>query len=229
MCIQEPHLNGNQTMSTRKRPWGVIAGPIIFFGGLAIFLGVQKAEGIRDQVEDWSYQLEHSAQPVVMDLPVYVPLLVDGNWLGQLETIVVQRDRPRGIDSLRLVARISDDEDLKRLDGCALRLQISTGSLEALTQALRCVPDTKGLISFGYLNVENTDVRVPVLVRLDDLPCNDRRIHLGPCQRFHRNLQEEMRDLAEELQGSARELRAEARRIRNAVRVELRDKVRGIR
>ena len=216
-------------MSTRKRPWGVIAGPIIFFGGLAIFLGVQKAEGIRDQVEDWSYQLEHSAQPVVMDLPVYVPLLVDGNWLGQLETIVVQRDRPRGIDSLRLVARISDDEDLKRLDGCALRLQISTGSLEALTQALRCVPDTKGLISFGYLNVENTNVRVPVLVRLDDLPCNDRRIHLGPCQRFHRNLQEEMRDLAEELQGSARELRAEALRIRNAVRVELRDKVRGIR
>ncbi len=216
-------------MSTRKRPWGVIAGPIIFFGGLAIFLGVQKAEGIRAQVEDWSYQLEHSAQPVVMDLPVYVPLLVDGNWLGQLETIVVQRDRPRGIDSLRLVARISDADDLKRLNGCALRLQISTGSLEALTQALRCVPDTKGLISFGYLNVENTNVRVPVLVRLDDLPCNDRRIHLGPCQRFHRNLQEEMRDLAEELQGSARELRAEARRIRDVVRVELREKVRGIR
>ncbi len=216
-------------MRTQKRPWGVIAGPIIFFGGLAIFLGVQQAEGIKDQVENWGHQLEHSAQPVVMNLPVYVPLLVDGNWLGQLETIVVQRDRPRGVDSVRLVARISDDEDLKRLDGCALRLQISTGSLEALTQALRCVPDTKGLISFGYLNVENTNVRVPVLVQLDDLPCNDRRIHLGPCRQFHRNLQVEMRDLAEELQGTARELRAEALQIRDAVRVELRDKVRGIR
>ncbi len=216
-------------MSTRKRPWGVIAGPIIFFGGLAIFLGVQQAEGIKDQVENWGHQLEHSAQPVVMNLPVYVPLLVDGNWLGQLETIVVQRDRPRGVDSVRLVARISDDEDLKRLDGCALRLQISTGSIEALTRALRCVPDTKGLISFGYLNVENTNVRVPVLVQLDDLPCNDRRIHLGPCRQFHRNLQVEMRDLAEELQGTARELRAEALQIRDAVRVELRDKVRGIR
>ncbi len=216
-------------MSTRKRPWGVVAGPIIFFGGLAIFLGVEKAEGIKDQVENWGHQLEHSAQPVVMDLPVYVPLFVGGDWLGQLETVVVQRDRPGGVDSLRLVARISDDEDLKRLDGCALRLQISTGSLDALTHALRCVRQTKGLIPFGNLSVENTNVHVPVLVLLDDLPCNDRRIHLGPCQQFHSNLQVEMRDLAEELQGTARELRAEALQIRDAVRVELRDKVRGIR
>ncbi len=216
-------------MSTRKRPWGVIAGPIIFFGGLAIFLGVQKAGGIKDQVENWGHQLEHSAQPVVMDLPVYVPFLVGGDWLGQLKTIVVQRDRPGGVDSLRLVARISDDHDLKRLDGCALRLKISTGSLQALTHALRCVSETKDLISFGYLNVENTNIHVPVLVQLDDLPCNEGGIHLGPCRQFHGDLQVEMRDLAEELQGSAEELRAEARRIRNAVRVELRDKVRGIR
>ena len=209
-------------MSTRKRPWGVIAGPILFFGGLAIFLGVEKAEGIKDQVENWGHQLEHSAQPVVMDLPVYVPLFVGGEWLGQLERVVVQRDRPGGVDSLRLVARISDDEDLKRLDGCALRLQISTGSLDAFTHALRCVSETKGLTSFGYLNVENANVRFPVLVQLDDLPCNDGWIHIGPCQQFQRNLQAEMRDLAVELQ-------AEARRIRNAVRVELRDKVRGIR
>ena len=68
-------------MSRQRRPWGVIAGPIIFFGGLAVFLGVQKAQGIKDQVENWGYQLEHSAQPVVMELPVYVPLLVSGNWL----------------------------------------------------------------------------------------------------------------------------------------------------
>ncbi len=88
-------------MSRRKRPWGVIAGPIIFFGGLVVFLGVQKAEGIKDMVQDWGYQLEHSSQPVVMELPVYVPLFVGGDWLGQLETVVVHRDRPGGVDSLR--------------------------------------------------------------------------------------------------------------------------------
>ena len=69
-------------MSRRKRPWGVIAGPIIFFGGLVVFLGVQKAEGIKDMVQDWGYQLEHSSQPVVMELPVYLPLFVGGDHLG---------------------------------------------------------------------------------------------------------------------------------------------------
>ncbi len=64
-------------MGARKRPWGVIAGPIIFFVGLGIYWGVQKAEGLKEQVEDWGYRLEHTAEPVAVTLP-YMPLFVDG-------------------------------------------------------------------------------------------------------------------------------------------------------
>lgn len=205
-------------MSKRKRPWGVIAGPIIFFGGLVVFLGVQKAEGIKDMVQDWGYQLEHSSQPVVMELPIYVPLFVGGDWLGRLETVVVHRDRPGGLDSLLLVAEISDERDLASLEGCALRLQIRNGNVAEFKRALRCVADTAGLIPFGKLNVPDANLNVPVLVRFDDLPCNESRVHLGPCEAFHRDLQIEMRDLAEDLRDSAREFRDQARRVRAKVR-----------
>ena len=205
-------------MSRRKRPWGVIAGPIIFFGGLAVFSGVQKAEGIKDLVQDWGYQLEHSSQPVVMELPIYVPLFVGGGWLGRLETVVVHRDRPGGLDSLLLVAEISDERDLASLEGCALRLQIRNGNVAEFKRALRCVADTAGLIPFGKLNVPDANLNVPVLVRFDDLPCNESRVHLGPCEAFHRDLQIEMRDLAEDLRDSAREFRDQARRMRARVK-----------
>jgi hypothetical protein len=214
-------------MSRRKRPWGVIAGPIIFFGGLVVFLGVQKAEGIKDMVQDWGYQLEHSSQPVVMELPVYVPLFVGGDWLGQLETVVVHRDRPGRVDNLRLVAKISDQRGLASLEGCALRLQIHNGSVSEFKRALRCVEDTAGLIPFGNLSVPNANLNVPVFVRFDDLPCNESRVHLGPCEEFHRDLQVGMRGLAEDLRDSAREFRNQARRVRSTVRAEL--KAKGIR
>ena len=68
-------------MSRSRRPWGVVAGPIIFFGGLAVFLGVEKASGVRDMVEDWGHKLEHSAEPVVME-----PFAVNPawDWLGPI-------------------------------------------------------------------------------------------------------------------------------------------------
>ena len=75
-------------MSRSKRPWGVVAGPIIFFVGLTIFMGVRTAQGVKEAVADWSHELEHSAEPVVMELPIYVPLVVGGDWVGKLETIV---------------------------------------------------------------------------------------------------------------------------------------------
>lgn len=221
-------------MSKSKRPWGVVAAPIIFFGGLAVFLGVQKAGSIKDLVERWGYELEHSSKPVVMEMPVYVPLFVGGDWMGRLETVVVDRDRPRAIDGLHLVAEIHDD-DLATLKDCALRLQLRDGDLGDFKRALRCTSDTRGLVAFGDLAVPSARLNIPVMVSVDDLPCHDHDIHVGPCDHasseleFGNELERELQGLAEELRRTAREFRSEARRVRSTVRTEVRDKVRGIR
>lgn len=213
-------------MSRRKRPWGVYAGPILFFGGLAVFLGVQKAGSIKDLVEHWGYELEHSSEPVVMDLPVYVPLFVGGDWLGRLETVVVQRDRPGTVDGVHLIAHIDEKEHLASLEGCALRLQVRDDNIRELKRALRCVKDTKDLIPFGDLWVRDANLTFPVVVRLEDLPCDEMGRHVGPCEQFQHQLQIQMRGLADELSVSFRELQREARRIQSRVQMEVREKVR---
>ena len=211
-------------MSGSRRPWGVIAGPIIFFGGLVVFLGVQKAQGVKEIVKDWGHELEHSAAPVVMDLPVYVPLFVGGDWLGRLETIVVDRTRPGAVDSLQLFANISDMANLAVLEKCSIRISPPRGDLSGFKRALRCVNDTKGMLAFGHLAVNEAVLSVPLFVLADDLPCEE-SFMTGPCSRIHTKMQVELQELAEELRLSAEEFRVKAERMKRDVRV----RVRGIR
>lgn len=222
------HSNRYLYMSRSRRPWGVIAGPIIFFGGLMIFLGVQKAQGVKEIVQDWGHELEHSAAPVVMDLPVYVPLFVGGDWLGRLETIVVDRTRPGAIDSLQLFANISDMANLAALENCSIRIRPPRGELSEFKSALRCVNDTKGMLAFGHLDVNEADLSIPLFVLADDLPC-EKAFLTGPCSRIHGDMQAELQELAEELRASAEEFRVEAERIKRDVRVRMRERLRGIR
>ncbi len=215
-------------MSRSRRPWGVVASPIIFFGGLAIFLAAEKAQGVRDMVQDWGHELEHSAEPVVMELPVYVPLFVGGDWLGRLETIIVERNQPGAVDSLQLIARVADIEHLAALESCALRVRPPSGEFSQFKRALRCVKDTEGMVAFGRLDVNDANLRVPLFVLADDLPCDESFVR-GPCGRIRGDIQAELHQLAEELRASAEEFREEAERIKVQVRGEVRDKLRGIR
>ena len=172
--------------------------------------------------------MEHSAAPVVMDLPVYVPLFVGGDWLGRLETIVVDRTRPGAVDSLRLFATVSDKEDLAVFEKCSIRIRPPRGDVSEFKRALRCVSDTKGMLAFGHLDVNEAVLSVPLFVLADDLPCEEAFL-AGPCSRIHGEMQAELQKLAEELRASAEEFRVEAERIKRDVRVQVRERLRGIR
>ena len=88
--------------------------------------------------------------------------------------------------------------------------------------------DTEGMIAFGHLAVSPANVRVPLYVKADDLPC-DKGFVRSACGRIRGEMQAELHDLAEELRRSAEEFRLEAVRIKRNVRVEVREKLRGIR
>jgi hypothetical protein len=216
-------------MGARKRPWGVIAGPIIFFVGLGIYWGVQKAEGLKEQVEDWGYRLEHTAEPVAVTLP-YMPLFVDGEWIGGIDTVMVLRAKVGSVDSLRIAVSVDEDE-MEALEGCSLRLRVRSAEPPFFQSALACTSDTEGLVPFGHVNVADAQMTMPVMVELDELPCEHRMdIHVGPCDRLDSGFQDELRAVSDELRREARVLRSQAREmraaIRESVRAEVRQKVR---
>lgn len=214
-------------MSRSKRPWGVVAAPFILVFGLAGFWGVQAALGMKDTVEDWAYQLEHSSEPVVMvmpNVPLFPPLFVNNQHIGRIEEIVVERTQPRGIDGLQVVAAVND-EYVDRLHDCALRLRVASADPGSLKRALRCTRDTEGLVSFGQLKVSGSDVSVPILVRVGDLPCTSDEVHMGPCGVMTEQLKVELHQLRDELRHEARQIRVELRDVRE-LKTEIREKVR---
>ncbi len=214
-------------MSRTKRPWGVVAAPFILVFGLAGFWGVQAALGMKETVEDWAYQLEHSSEPVAMvmpNLPLFPPLYVNNQRIGRIEEIVVDRTQPRGIDSLQVVATVGD-EYVGRLRDCTLRLRIASADPGSLKRALRCTRDTEGLVSFGHLQVAGSDLSVPILVRVGDLPCSSDEVQMGPCGIMTEQLRVELHQLRNELRREARQIRVELRDV-HELKTEIREKVR---
>ncbi len=215
-------------MARTKRPWGVWAGPVIFVVGLAGFWGVKTAMGMKDRVEDWGYQLEHSSEAVAMEMPrvpLIPPLYVNSERIGRIEVVVIDRDRPRAVDSGRVIATV-DKEHLHHLENCSLRLRVSSWDPEGLKRALRCTRDTEGLLSFGSLEISGMDMTVPILVRRGDLPCDQSDVHVGACGEMTHELNQELHQLRGELQRELRRFRVEvrdaAREARSAVRATIR-------
>lgn len=208
-------------MPRAKRPWGVYAGPIILIVGLAGFWGVKSGLGMRDMVEGWADRLAHSPEPVTMEMPnvpVIPPLFVNGDRIGRIETVVVERTRPGAVDSIRVVASVAK-EHVERLERCALRIRMPDLDLGSYTRALHCTHSTEGLEPFGRLSIEGSDVRVPIYVRAGDLPCTLAELHDGPCGQLTDDLREDLADLAEELREEATRLQEEVQKIKVDVKV----------
>lgn len=216
-------------MSRTKRPWGVYAGPVIFVVGLGVFWGAQSAMGMRDRVETWGHEFEHSANPVVMampNVPLIPPLFVNNERIGRIETVVIQRDRPAAIDSIRIVASVEDGV-VPRLEGCAIRLRVASLDPESLKRALRCTRDTSGLLPFGRLEVVGSDFTVPIMIRASDLPCKQADWHLDACEQGASNIEHDLDRLRMELQRELRDVRVEVRSGVREMRSELRNAIRG--
>jgi len=230
-------------MARARRPWGVVAGPITLGVGMVVFWGSQSALAMKERVIDWSYQLEHSGQPVSMqmpDLPLVPPLFINSDNLGRIDLVVVQRNRPGSVDSLTIVANVPARFH-NRLENCDLRLRVTSFDWHGYTHALRCTSGVDGLLAFGHLRVKDSNIEVPIMVRPEDLPCDHNLVHGNTAcgkttERLRRELRLMQRELAEEarrmeseIRVEAEQIRRETRQIREDVRRDVRAAVRSIR
>ena len=194
-------------MSTARRIFVTIGAPLVVIVGLAAAWGYKNGVAVKHHVEAWADALEHSSDPVTMrlaDLPVPRPVFVDGQRVGDLDVVVVQREAPGTVDGLHLQVHARAQADLEALEGCSLHFDpdvIDHEGLSGFTRALACVTDVSDLVEFGRVTLEGTELDLGLYLDKGDLPCE----HMG-----------------EQGAEACREVQAEIRRIR----AEVGDKVR---
>jgi hypothetical protein len=196
----------------------LFGAPIIVIVGLAGTFWVPRAVAFGNQASQWAHELKHSSQPVTMDIR-FVPTYVDGEKIGSLRQVVVQRSSPGAIDSLRIAVDVSHPERIERFGECRMVLSdlddLDPGHFKHM---LNCTNDSTGLVPFGQIAFGETSV--PLFVEGDDFSCSESE-HTPP--EMAACIQSEVQRIRNQVQRDIqREVRQNVRRVRDNVRVQVR-------
>ncbi len=166
-------------MSPIRRLMISIGAPLILVVGLGVAWGVRKGSAMIHELEAWGQEWEHSSQPVrlhVADFPVISTLYVDGDKVGKFEDIVIMREEPRKVDSLRIVVSVPDVAKAAQLSDCQLMIDPqaleNTFPLEGWKRVMNCVTDSEGLVRFGSMVLDGLDKELTLMLERHNLPCD---------------------------------------------------------
>src|SRR5215213_5963422 len=99
----------------------------ILLGALAVFaigmVGVSMVRRGRDKVTE----VMAGTGPLTIPLP-FIPFKLDGNKLGMVEQLVVNRDAPKKVSSLDLQVKLDDSLLVQGLAGCRLAANLESDS-----------------------------------------------------------------------------------------------------
>lgn len=197
-------------MKPVRRLFISIGAPLILVVGLGAVWAYRQGSNLVRQIETWGHQLEHSSEPVVLKVsgfPIISSMYVDGDRVGKLDRIVVLRQKPGAVDSLRIVVSAEDGERLKQVSECHLQLDPealeNTFPTDGWKHIMHCVSDTEGLVPFGTVVFEDVGRKVTLLLDRRDLPCD----HMSDSKAC-----DNARDYTVEVQKLRDEIRTEVRR-----------------
>jgi len=200
-------------MKPVRRLFVSIGAPLILLVGLGAVWAYRQGSNLVRQIETWSNELEHSSEPVVLQLsgfPIISTMYVDGDRVGKLDRIVVLRQAAGDVDSLRIVVNAAEGQHLEHMSECQLQLDPEaledTFPTEGWKHIMHCVTDTEGLVPFGTVLFEDTGRELTLLLDQHDLPCKHMS-HSKACD-------------------NARDYRVEMRRLGDEIRTEVRKSVR---
>ena len=146
----------------------------ILLGALAVFavgmIGITFARRTRDTVT----AVVAGSGPLSIPLP-FVPFELEGNTLGKLERLVVNREAPKKVSSVDLEVKLDDSLLVQGLAGCRLAANLESDSSKSGDINFRshrledqafffCAKSDSGLVEFGTVKLAPGDVTVPLLV-----------------------------------------------------------------
>lgn len=146
----------------------------ILLGALAVFsIGMVAVTALR-RGRDKVTEVVTGSGPLRIPLP-FVPFELDGNRLGRLERLVVNRDAPKKVSSLDLEVKLDDSLVAQGLAGCRLAANLESDSTTPGDVNLHvnrmgerafffCASSDSALVPFGTVTLNPGEVTVPLLV-----------------------------------------------------------------
>ena len=128
---------------------------------------------------------------------------VDGAKIGHLQTVMVLRDQPGAVDSVRLLVSSAPALADRPLD-CPLLFDPDamdeTWPLEGIKHVVTCGADTAGYVRFGSVVLSDLGQTLALYVEEDDLPC-ERMSNPNPatCDDIRTKMRRLRKELREEI------------------------------
>jgi hypothetical protein len=147
----------------------------ILLGALAVFtFGMIVVTLIRRGREKVT-QVVAGTGPLSIPLP-FVPFQLDGNKLGTVERLVVNREAPKKVSSVDLEVKLDDSLVAQGLAGCRLAANLESDSVKPGDFNVHmnrmgdrafffCAKSDSALVPFGTVTMRPGDITVPLLVR----------------------------------------------------------------
>ena len=208
-------------MSGTRRLFIALLAPLVVVVGLSGVWAGRNATQLKAQIEEWIDALEHSPEPVTMNLS-FVPAYVDGDKVGMLRTIVVQRQEPGAVDGVDLVIEVGD-RGVGQLSACSFQFDpdaFDHSGPWGFRHALECIDDAEGLVEFGSVSVSDADFEAILYLDPSDVPCNSAGADLR--EMCSHEIRDNIRRLRDEVRKDIRESLREAEIKLENVRIEVR-------
>ncbi|HUR93414.1 MAG TPA: hypothetical protein VMY76_02450 [Gemmatimonadales bacterium] len=146
----------------------------ILFGALAIFAVGMVVVTIFRRGKARVTEVVTGSGPLTIPLP-FVPFELDGNRLGKLERLVVNREAPKKVSSVDLEVKLDDSLVAQGLAGCRLAANLESDSAKAGDVNVHvgpkgqhafffCATSDSALVPFGTVTLLPGEVTVPLLV-----------------------------------------------------------------
>jgi hypothetical protein len=154
----------------------------IALGAFAVFAVGMVIHNVGSRAKDSIENTLNSTDPI--SLPIaFVPFRLDGQKVGTIKKVVLLRNDPKHISSVRVVVEMADSQGVNLLQDCL----IAVDDLERLNDrsTFRCQQaDTagSGLEHFGVVSISGTTDSFPLLLpasAVQDIKTTALEIHIG--------------------------------------------------
>ncbi|HWP38418.1 MAG TPA: hypothetical protein VNL18_12780 [Gemmatimonadales bacterium] len=204
-------------MTGIRKLWVRVAAPVILLGGIGAVTGARRAHEMKEYLATFADSLKHGAGPLELKVK-FVPFYVDGQRLGFVDAIHIERHAAGTVDSVRM--EVSPRAHVALADMAnECHLLLTSFDPDDFKHALSCEPEAGDNVRFGSVSVREGNAAIPLYLSPMDHVC-------APWNRTREACDAARAATGPRIEAELARARAEVHRARADVQQRIREQVR---